>query len=54
LRKVDELAARVFIVKFYGDLTHEEAAAFLKVSVATSKRAWERAKKFLFNNLDAV
>jgi len=54
LRKEDELAARVFILKFYGALTHEEAAAFLKISVATGKRAWERAKKFLFDNLDTV
>ena len=54
LRNDDELAARVFILKFYGDLTHEEAASFLKVSVSSSKRAWERAKKFLFENLDTV
>jgi RNA polymerase sigma factor (TIGR02999 family) len=54
LRKDDELAARVFILKFYGDLTHEEAAAFLKISVSSIKRAWERAKTFLFDNLDTV
>lgn len=54
LRNNDELAARVFILKFYGNLTHEEAASFLKVSVSSSKRAWERAKKFLLDDLGAV
>jgi len=47
LADADERAARVFEMRFFGGLTHEEVADLLVVSVPTAERAWRRARAWI-------
>jgi RNA polymerase sigma factor (TIGR02999 family) len=44
LREVDDRAAQVVVLRFYGGLTWEEIAAALTVNVSTAKRDWKMAR----------
>jgi RNA polymerase sigma factor (TIGR02999 family) len=47
-------AAQAVELRFYGGLTHEEAATALGVSVKTVKEDWRFAKAFLKTKLDSI
>lgn len=47
LRARDERLARVFELRFFGDLSEEETAAALGVSLRTVQRDWPRARAWL-------
>ena len=47
LSAADERAARVFEMRFFGGLAHEEVAALLNVSMPTVERAWRRARAWI-------
>ena len=47
LEKFDERKAKVVELKYYGGLTNEEVAEFLKVSEITVARDWKMAKAWL-------
>ena len=47
----DERAMRLVELRFFGGLTHEEAAAALGVSTATAARDWTYARAWLFRRL---
>lgn len=47
-------AAQVVELRFYGGLTHKEAADALKVSEKTVKEDWRFAKAFLKTKLDSI
>jgi RNA polymerase sigma factor (TIGR02999 family) len=51
LAAVDEQAARVVELRYFGGLSTEEAAEVLGVSAATVKRDWRMAKAWLRNEL---
>ncbi len=51
LAKYDERAARVVELRFFGDLTSEEAAEVLKVSSRTVKNDWKFARLWLHQRL---
>jgi len=51
LEKVDPRAARVVVLRFFGGLSHEEAAEVLGISVITCKREWASAKAWLKHEL---
>ena len=51
LEGVDPRAARVVELRFFADLSTEEAANVLGVSTRTVKRDWEFARVWLFDNL---
>ena len=51
LAALDTQLAHVVELRFFGGLTVEEAAQTLKVSEATVKRAWRRARAFLHREL---
>jgi len=51
---VDERAARVVELRFFGGLANDEAAAVLGVSLATVKRDWEFARAWLRRELAAA
>jgi RNA polymerase sigma factor (TIGR02999 family) len=51
LQGVDERAYRVVEMRYFGGLEIEEIAQFLKVSPATIKRDWTRARMFLRHQL---
>lgn len=51
LEAIDGRAARGVVLRFFGGLTLEEAAAVLGVNVATVKRDWAFAKSWLFDQL---
>lgn len=56
LAKLRELSARqaqVVDLRFFGDLTLEEAADVIGVSLATAKRDWTMARLFLKRELEA-
>ncbi|MEO1278847.1 MAG: ECF-type sigma factor, partial [Planctomycetota bacterium] len=53
LAEVDERAARVVSLRFYGGLTEPEAAAILGVSERTVRGDWRSAKAFLRRALAA-
>jgi RNA polymerase sigma factor (TIGR02999 family) len=51
LEKLDERAARVVELRFFGGLTEVEAAEALQISVATLKRDWAFARAWLLREL---
>jgi RNA polymerase sigma factor (TIGR02999 family) len=51
LRSVDERAARVVELKFFGGLTFESSAEVLDLSPRTIKREWRKARAFLYEAL---
>lgn len=51
LANFDAQLGRVVELRFFGGLTVEETAQTLKVSEATIKRAWRRARAFLHREL---
>jgi len=52
-RLADELprAAQVVELRYFGGLTEEETAEALDISIATLKRDWKFAQRWLFNKL---
>jgi RNA polymerase sigma factor (TIGR02999 family) len=51
LETLDERAAKVIELRFFGGLTETEAAQLLKVSTATVKRDWDFARTWLASQL---
>ena len=51
--QIDEQAARVVELRYFGGLSLEETAEALKISVATVKRDWQTAKAWLRYTLSA-
>jgi RNA polymerase sigma-70 factor (ECF subfamily) len=51
LEKLDERAARIVELRFFGGLTEQEMASVLDISVATVKRDWEFARSWLLAQL---
>ena len=51
LEKIDERAARVVVLRFFGGLSHEDTADALGISVITVKREWAAAKAWLKQEL---
>jgi RNA polymerase sigma factor (TIGR02999 family) len=51
LEKIDPRLANVVIYRYFGDMTEEEIAETLGVSVRTVKRDWEFARAWLKNRL---
>ncbi len=47
----DERQAQLVELRFFGGLSHEEAASALGISVATAKRDWAMAKAWLFRHI---
>jgi RNA polymerase sigma factor (TIGR02999 family) len=52
LQALDERAAKVIELRFFGGLSEAEAAEALDISVATLKRDWEFARTWLASRLD--
>jgi RNA polymerase sigma factor (TIGR02999 family) len=44
----DPLKAKLVELRFFGGLTHEQAAACLDISLTTAERAWRYAKAWLY------
>lgn len=53
LSKIDPRKAHVVELRFFGGLSVEETAEFLKVSAETVSRDWKMAKTWLFRELNA-
>lgn len=53
LEQLDQRAARIVELKFFGGLTDQEAAAVLDVSLSTVKRDWDFARTWLLSRLTA-
>lgn len=53
LGTMDDRAARVVELRFFGGLTEREAAEVLGISVATLKRDWDFARAWLISRLTA-
>ena len=53
LEKVDERAARVVELRFFGGLTEDEVAAVLGVAPITVKRDWRTARAWLIARLQS-
>ena len=51
LEKLDERAAKVVELRYFGGLTEAEAAAVMGLSIATVKRDWEFARSWLLSQL---
>jgi RNA polymerase sigma factor (TIGR02999 family) len=51
LHDLDQRAARVVELRFFGGLTEMEAAEVLSISVATLKRDWDFARAWLIRQL---
>lgn len=51
LEKIDERAARIVVLRFFGGLSHEDTADALGISVITVKREWAAAKAWLRQEL---
>jgi len=51
LTKLDPRKGRIVELRFFGGLTNEETAEFLKVSAVTVMREWARAKAWLYREL---
>jgi RNA polymerase sigma-70 factor (ECF subfamily) len=52
LSKLDERAAKVVELRYFGALTENEVAEALGISVPTVKRDWEFARSWLLNEID--
>jgi RNA polymerase sigma factor (TIGR02999 family) len=53
LTELDPRQAKVVELRFFGGLTHEEAALVLDVSPATVRRDWTLARAWLYRELNA-
>lgn len=51
LETLDERAAKVVLLRYFGGLTLEETALVLRINPATVKRDWAFAKSWLFDQL---
>lgn len=51
LEILDERAAKVIELRFFGGLSEKEAAAVLNIAVATLKRDWDFARAWLTSQL---
>lgn len=51
LEKLNERLARVVELRYFGDMTLEETAEALDISVSTVKRDWEKARGWLYKEL---
>ena len=51
LEALDERQSRLVVLRFFGGLTIEEAAAVLEISPATAKREWSTARIWLRREL---
>jgi RNA polymerase sigma factor (TIGR02999 family) len=49
----DERQARLVELRFFGGLSHDEAAEALGISVATAKRDWAMAKAWLYRHISS-
>ncbi|HJS75315.1 MAG TPA: ECF-type sigma factor, partial [Vicinamibacteria bacterium] len=47
----DRRQAQLVELRFFGGLSHDEAAAALGISVATAKRDWAMAKAWLYRHI---
>lgn len=54
LEKVDERAHRVVEMRYFAGLEIEEIAAFLRISPATVKRDWVKARAYLLHSMTAA
>jgi RNA polymerase sigma factor (TIGR02999 family) len=54
LQDVDERAHRVVEMRYFGGMEIEEIAQFLRISPATVKRDWTRARLFLKHQLTEI
>lgn len=54
LEQVDERAARVVELRFFGGYTEDEVAQILEVNIAKVRRDWEFARAWLLHFLEAV
>lgn len=54
LEALDPPLAEIVELRFFGGLTHEEAAQALGVSPATAWRQWQTARAWLYRELGAV
>jgi RNA polymerase sigma factor (TIGR02999 family) len=52
LKYLDERAAQVVEMRFFGGMDIPEIAEVLSLSAATVKRDWSKARAFLFNSLN--
>jgi DNA-directed RNA polymerase specialized sigma24 family protein len=52
LQALDERAAQVIELRFFGGLSEPEAAQALGISVATLKRDWDFARTWLASQLE--
>jgi RNA polymerase sigma-70 factor (ECF subfamily) len=53
LAALDERKARIVELRFFGGLTVEETAAFMKLSERTVEREWNKSKLWLYRELNA-
>lgn len=51
LASLDERLAKIVELKYFGDMSHEEIADVLEVSLRTVQRGWEKARLFLSASL---
>jgi RNA polymerase sigma factor (TIGR02999 family) len=51
LASYDERQGRLVELRFFGGLTHAEAAAVLGISLATAERDWAHAKAWLYQRI---
>jgi RNA polymerase sigma-70 factor, ECF subfamily len=53
LQQLDERAAKVIELRFFGGMSEPEAAEALKISLTTVKRDWEFARAWLLDRLQS-
>jgi RNA polymerase sigma factor (TIGR02999 family) len=51
LAEVDGRAHEIVQMRYFGGLSLEEVAGVLQISLATAKRDWQKARAFLYRNL---
>jgi RNA polymerase sigma factor (TIGR02999 family) len=54
LEKVDERAAKVVELRFFGGYTEEETAQIMEMNIAKVRRDWEFARAWLLHHLEEV
>ena len=54
LAAIDDRAHRVVEMRYFGGLSMEEIAQVLQTSVATVKRDWQKARAFLYRDLQSA